>query len=479
LTHACITIDPDGLAIALYCSSSGYVQGGVGDMVHEFMATPDCAASRTPQELATALLAWMNRESGSVPPEYQFDDGMTSEIGHNEYDYTIKQGPQGWEIDVFPEESLGEPIVHPRQREFVRPQGRKGQKVVLTGKFPGVTRAEAKARFEGNGAKVVEKVDKSVSFVVAGEQRDGKPSSKVLQAQALGINVISANQVYELNRTPSGAPQAHSAHTGTVLVELSGESFRFFVNSGGEPADFGEALINWLASDVGAMCEGGMQVATQLVVDLNHPDECPPRIVYDPDDSLSAGTEFNYSIVEWSNPKDRYDYGIKIGEYPDADELGQVVVHPDERAPEELPEPSELNGSFVKIGGEIHSRVAGDLSAFFDQIPGVGEELEGAVEEPPAPATTQVRVELKGQLDDRQALEAIGQVLDLAGVRPATAEWAIVLDEAWDEAAEGEWPRVIGGFQDEGEIHAWLAEHKLPGSYYTVTITPKDEAGPV
>ena len=66
----------------------------------------------------------------------------------------------------------------------------RGKTVVFTGKLVAVTRAEAKARAQMLGAKVVGAVSGSVDFVVAGEAG----GSKLKRAKELGVEVISEEE---------------------------------------------------------------------------------------------------------------------------------------------------------------------------------------------------------------------------------------------------------------------------------------------
>ncbi|MBQ7715105.1 MAG: NAD-dependent DNA ligase LigA [Clostridia bacterium] len=69
-----------------------------------------------------------------------------------------------------------------------------GMTVVLTGKFPTMTRDEATALVKANGGKVAGSVSKKTSFVVAGEDA----GSKLTKAEELGIKVIDENELLEM-----------------------------------------------------------------------------------------------------------------------------------------------------------------------------------------------------------------------------------------------------------------------------------------
>ncbi len=69
-----------------------------------------------------------------------------------------------------------------------------GATVVLTGKFPTMTRDEATALVKANGGRVSSSVSKNTTFVVAGEDA----GSKLTKANELGIKVIDENALLEM-----------------------------------------------------------------------------------------------------------------------------------------------------------------------------------------------------------------------------------------------------------------------------------------
>ena len=69
-----------------------------------------------------------------------------------------------------------------------------GKIVVFTGTLARVTRAEAKAQAERLGAKVAGSVSKKTDYVVAGADA----GSKLVTAQARGVNVLSEDDWLEL-----------------------------------------------------------------------------------------------------------------------------------------------------------------------------------------------------------------------------------------------------------------------------------------
>jgi DNA ligase (NAD+) len=69
-----------------------------------------------------------------------------------------------------------------------------GLSFVLTGTLPGLTRDEAKAKIREAGAKVVSSVSAKTNYVLAGAEA----GSKLEQARALGVRVISEDEFLSL-----------------------------------------------------------------------------------------------------------------------------------------------------------------------------------------------------------------------------------------------------------------------------------------
>ena len=69
-----------------------------------------------------------------------------------------------------------------------------GLTFVITGTLPDMTREEASALIERNGGKVSSSVSKKTSYLLAGADA----GSKLTKAQALGINIISADRLKEM-----------------------------------------------------------------------------------------------------------------------------------------------------------------------------------------------------------------------------------------------------------------------------------------
>ena len=72
-----------------------------------------------------------------------------------------------------------------------------GKKLVLTGKLPSLSRAEAQSLIEAAGGKVIDSVTKQTDYVVAGE----KAGTKLEKAVALGVAVLSEADLHELLNT--------------------------------------------------------------------------------------------------------------------------------------------------------------------------------------------------------------------------------------------------------------------------------------
>ncbi|CAK0760531.1 DNA ligase [Gammaproteobacteria bacterium] len=70
-----------------------------------------------------------------------------------------------------------------------------GKKVVITGKFSSMTRAEIKEKLTALGARVVDNVSKKTDYVVAGQD----PGVKLEKAKSLGIPTISIEEILVKN----------------------------------------------------------------------------------------------------------------------------------------------------------------------------------------------------------------------------------------------------------------------------------------
>ncbi len=82
------------------------------------------------------------------------------------------------------------------------PQPLAGLTFVITGTLPGITRDEAKAWLEAQGAKVTNSVSRKTSYLIVGDN----PGSKLVRAQALGIPTLTWDEVQALAQTPGGRP---------------------------------------------------------------------------------------------------------------------------------------------------------------------------------------------------------------------------------------------------------------------------------
>ena len=66
---------------------------------------------------------------------------------------------------------------------------------MFTGKLEGISRAEAKSIIEKNSGTTLSSVSKNLDFVVIGQ----KPTKrKIDQAKALGVQIISQNELKKL-----------------------------------------------------------------------------------------------------------------------------------------------------------------------------------------------------------------------------------------------------------------------------------------
>ena len=79
-----------------------------------------------------------------------------------------------------------------------------GKTLVLTGTLHNLTRDAARVLIESQGGKVTGSVSKSTSYVVAGEA----PGSKLVQAEALGIPVLTETDFLQLINYSTGEVDA-------------------------------------------------------------------------------------------------------------------------------------------------------------------------------------------------------------------------------------------------------------------------------
>lgn len=75
----------------------------------------------------------------------------------------------------------------------------KGQNIVITGRIPGMTRAQAENFIHRHGGHFQANISSHTTLLINGDTK-GKSTVKLSQAQKLGIQVITPNQIAELKR---------------------------------------------------------------------------------------------------------------------------------------------------------------------------------------------------------------------------------------------------------------------------------------
>jgi len=68
-----------------------------------------------------------------------------------------------------------------------------GISVVITGSIPGYTRDSAAQAVDQRGGIVTIAVSSKTAYLVAGESSAAKPSSKLIKAEKLGVEVLDAD----------------------------------------------------------------------------------------------------------------------------------------------------------------------------------------------------------------------------------------------------------------------------------------------
>lgn len=77
-----------------------------------------------------------------------------------------------------------------------------GKNIVLAGRLPELTAAQATALIEKAGGTVVDRVSKTTNYVVAGE----RPGKKVDEARSLGVRVIDEGELRRMLGVASEPP---------------------------------------------------------------------------------------------------------------------------------------------------------------------------------------------------------------------------------------------------------------------------------
>jgi len=75
----------------------------------------------------------------------------------------------------------------------------RGQNIVITGRIPGMTRAQVENFIHRHGGHFQANISNHTTLLVNGDTK-GRSTTKIAEAQSRKIKIITPNQIAELNR---------------------------------------------------------------------------------------------------------------------------------------------------------------------------------------------------------------------------------------------------------------------------------------